>query len=91
MKLKQIGSNMTELYLDNCIVVLFSYQTPVAARSDSASGFQEFDSDAIVTKTKYSRTTNKHITKWFSGRTQTQVLVDQSVLDALVGESYDTP
>ena len=31
MKLKQIGSNMTELHLNNGTIVLFSYETPVAA------------------------------------------------------------
>ena len=73
MRINIIGSNQTELYLGNGTVVLFSYNTPVAART-ADDGF-------IKTSTKWSNTTSKHINKWggFGGKE-----VEQSVLDSLV-------
>jgi hypothetical protein len=72
MRINIIGSNQTELYLGNGTVVLFSYNTPVAARTPN--GF-------IKTSTKWSNTTSKHINKWggYGGKE-----VEQSVLDSLV-------
>jgi hypothetical protein len=75
MKLKQIGSNQTELLI-NGTVVFFSYETPVAARLDCGA--------LIRTKTKYSVTTSKHINKWVDG--WPVVLVEQSVIDNLTNE-----
>jgi len=57
MKLKNIGSNMTELNF-NGISVLFSYETPVAGWDDKG---------AFRTDTNYSRTTSKHINKYLGG------------------------
>lgn len=76
MKLKPIASNMTELHLDNGTIVLFSYETPVAA--SGINGLQ-------VTKTKYSVTTSKHINKWVGYKPNLEKCgVEQSVLDNLV-------
>jgi hypothetical protein len=58
MKLKQIGSNMTELDL-GLVQVFFSYETPVAARLT--------DGTLIRTDERYSVTTTKHINKWLNG------------------------
>jgi hypothetical protein len=58
MKLKQIGSNQTELDLGFC-QVFFSYETPVAARLT--------DGSLIRTQERYSVTTTKHINKWLQG------------------------
>jgi len=58
MKLKQIGSNMTELDL-GLVQVFFSYETPVAARLT--------DGTLIRTDERYSVTTTKHINKWLQG------------------------
>ena len=80
MKLKQIASNMTELHLNNGIVVCFSYETPVAAygcRNCLGLNIPQ----AIKTSTKYSKTTTKHIKKWNASQFHE---VDQSVLDDLV-------
>lgn len=55
MKLKPIGSNMTELETAGGDYVLFSYSTPVAART--AGG-------AFRTEEHYSVTTSRHISKW---------------------------
>lgn len=74
MKLKQIGANATELKLNDGAVVLFSYQTPVAAQL-AAGGF-------IKTSHKWSKTTSKHITQWLAGAKAVEV--DQSQLDAMV-------
>lgn len=78
MKLKPIASNMTELHLNNGTIVLFSYETPVAATTSEGSGLK-------VTKTKYSNTTTKHINKWIGYKPDLNKCgVDQSVLDELV-------
>ena len=58
MKLKQIGSNMTELDLGYA-QVFFSYETPVAARLT--------DGSLVRTEERYSVTTTKHINKWLDG------------------------
>lgn len=58
MKLKQVGSNMTELNI-NGVSVLFSYETPVAG----------WDSDgSFRTDEHYSPTTTKHINKYLGGK-----------------------
>lgn len=71
MKIKPIGSNMTELHVGD-VVVLFSYQAPVAALTDD--GY-------IRTTQHYSATTTKHINKWLDGAAAETV--DQSILDKL--------
>ena len=59
MKLKSIGSNMSEVEV-NGNFILFSYETPVAGRSI----FQENDG-FFKTATHYSATTTRHINKYF--------------------------
>jgi len=73
MKLEQIGSNQTAVYLDNGIKVVFSYSTPVAAFIPGTG--------LVKTSTRYSVTTTKHVNRFIDGRPCT--VVDQSVLDAL--------
>lgn len=73
LKLKPIGSNQTELHISDEIMVLFSYQTPVAAWV-SGRGW-------IRTDTKYSKTTSKHINKWLGG---VGTVVPQAEIDNLV-------
>ena len=58
MKLKQIGSNQTELDL-GFAQVFFSYETPVAACLT--------DGTLVRTEQWYSATTSKHINKWLNG------------------------
>ena len=58
MKLKQIGSNQTELDL-GFAQVFFSYETPVAACLT--------DGTLVRTDQWYSATTSKHINKWLEG------------------------
>ena len=58
MRLKQIGSNQTEIIFNDGTHVLFSYETPVAV--STVDGI-------FVTEQKYSNTTTKHINKWCNG------------------------
>ena len=57
MKLKQLGSNMTEIKTGNSDV-LFSYETPVAGW-DILGAFK--------TDKFFSQTTSRHINKYFDG------------------------
>ena len=63
LRLKQIGSNKTELTYRNengeDITILFSYQTPVA-------GYDEHG--AFRTDEKFSVTTSKHINQYLGGK-----------------------
>jgi len=58
MKVRNVGSNMTELVADGC-TVLFSYETPVAAYTPT-QGY-------VRTSHKWSQTTTRHINKWLDG------------------------
>tara|TARA_R100001460_G_scaffold29619_2_gene58900 strand:+ start:10401 stop:10628 length:228 start_codon:yes stop_codon:yes gene_type:complete len=74
MKLKPIGSNMTELNI-NGISILFSYETPVAGYNSNGP---------FKTDQHYSKTTTRHINKYLgkdSGR-----LVSQEFINNLVKE-----
>jgi hypothetical protein len=73
MKLKQAGSNMTELFV-NGHIILFSYETPVAANL--------WGGGYVRTSTHYSPTTSRHINKWLDGRTAPEV--SQAEIDALL-------
>ncbi len=73
MKIKQVGSNMTELRLEN-VHVLFSYETPVAACI--------FGEGFVRTAQGYSQTTTRHINKWLDGVDAPEV--PQAYIDALI-------
>jgi hypothetical protein len=73
MKLRQVGSNMTELNI-NGVSVLFSYETPVAGR-DSDGSFR--------TDKHYSPTTTKHINKYLGGKDRGRT-VSQDYINGLV-------
>ena len=72
MTLKLVGTNQTELHKNNGFVILFSYDTPVAAKV--GTGW-------IKTNKFYSNTASKHINRWLSGHDVEEV--DQSVINAL--------
>mgnify|MGYP001169452773 CR=1 FL=1 len=74
MQLKRLGSNQTEISLNNGTKVFFSYDKPVAAQLP--------DYEYVRTSTKWSVTTSRHINKWLEG--VIAETVDQSVLDNLV-------
>ena len=73
MKLKQIGSNMTELTV-NGTSILFSYETPVAGYDNQG---------AFRTDQHYSSTTTKHINKYLGGKYVGRIL-EQSAIYKLV-------
>lgn len=59
MKVRNIGSNQTEVELNGNTRILVSYQTPVAAWVDGRF---------YRTEKKWSVTTSKHINRWLDGR-----------------------
>jgi len=59
MQIKPIASNMTELTTTEGTVILFSYETPVAALLPSGRYAR--------TSKKWSVTTSRHINKWLGG------------------------
>ena len=72
MKVKNIGSNQTEVHLNNGDVVFVSYETPVAAYING-KGY-------IRTSKKWSNTTTRHINKWLPVKATER---GQEVLDNL--------
>lgn len=54
MRVKSIGSNQTEVTCGD-VTILFSYETPVAAR---------INNEYYKTEERFSVTTTKHINKW---------------------------
>ena len=62
MRLRNVGSNMTEITTEKG-QILFSYETPVAALlADADNG------DTVVkTSCKWSKTTSRHINQWLNG------------------------
>jgi len=84
MELRKIGSNQTQLSLDNGTVVFFSYQTPVAAFVPGRDGATPF----IRTSTRYSVTTSKHINQWLRKENNPPcVEVPQAEIDALLSRN----
>lgn len=75
MKINPVGSNQTEVERANGVTVLYSYKTPVAAFVPGRGG--------LVTSTKYSSTTSRHINaaivRWGCSKTE----VEQSEIDKL--------
>ena len=90
MKIKQIGSNMTVLTLNDGTEILFSYATPVAGYlSMEALETRPFPKEVgngvlfFRTAKKWSSTTTRHINKYLEGCTAAVVPQDQ--IESLVG------
>lgn len=86
MKLKQIGSNQTEVQHQQkvnggvaTVAVLYSYETPVAYTVTWPDG----GSVARKTNKFYSRTTSKHINAWLPSN---HMEVDQAEVDKIAGK-----
>ena len=73
---RALGRNKTEVTTSEGVLVLVSYQTPVAAKF--ANG------EIWVTSIKYSQTTTKHINSWTNYASA--VSVKQQCLDRLLRE-----
>ncbi len=80
MKLKQLGSNKTQVTFDlhtGKMDVLFSYETPVAAWLPNR-GY-------IRTQKKFNSTTTKHINQWLRANNAEDIeAVPQSRIEELV-------
>lgn len=74
MKLRPIASNQNEITTTDYIV-LFSYETPVAAEHRSSG-------KCYRTAKKWSQTTSRHINSWLEGREA--IPISQSEIDSLV-------
>lgn len=74
MKLNQLGANRTQLTLKDGTLVLFSYETPVAAFVPG-QGY-------LVSSVHYSRTTSKHIGQWI-GPDAKRTSVTQATINTL--------
>ena len=74
MKVRKIGSNMTELVIGHTRI-MFSYSTPVAGQDDEG---------LFRTDQRYSATTSRHINKYLEGKNKGRV-VSQAWIDSLVG------
>jgi hypothetical protein len=74
MRIKQLGPNQTELTMADNTVVLFSYETPVAALHAGRY---------VKTSQKWSATTSRHINKWLEGVRALEV--PQSKMNAIGG------
>jgi hypothetical protein len=77
MKLNPIGSNQTEIECADGSTVLYSYKTPVAVFVPGRG--------ALVTKTKYSVTTSRHINAAVERWSATRHAVEQAEIDKLAG------
>lgn len=75
MQLKPLGSNQTELRLENGTTILFSYETPVACYCND-------DGKYYRTNKQWSRTTSKHINKWLGNITAASI--DQAELEDII-------
>ena len=73
MKVRSIGSNVTEVETDKA-TILVSYSTPVAACLKDGSGFYR-------TSKRFSVTTSRHINQWLHGANATER--EQSFFDEL--------
>ncbi len=75
MNLRPIASNMTELVTNGCII-LFSYETPVAAYTPT-QGY-------VRTAKWYSQTTTRHVNKWLRSQNAEAEERSQKFFDSLI-------
>ena len=74
MKLRNIGSNRTEIHLPDGTRVFFSCGTPVAVMAPNRLFYK--------TRKKHSQPTTRHINEWLGGNAAE--FVSQTAIDALV-------
>lgn len=75
MKLKKYGENEIEVSFKNGSVVLFSYETPVAAVHNL---------EVLVSKTKYSASTTKHVNRFIKRWNRPFFIVEQEMINNMV-------
>jgi len=76
MEMIKINANTRELFLDNGLVVLFSYDTPVATY-DPMRGVH------FISNKKWSPTTSRQINKWLVSSAR-RIQIEQSYFDDLI-------
>lgn len=70
IRVKSIGSNVSEVNTNSC-TVLFSYETPVAAwilEYNPRTDMLDREAHYFKTDTFWSATTSRHINKWLSSK-----------------------
>ena len=78
MKLRQLGSNKTEVEFSDGITVLFSYETPVAMQDANGYFFK--------TEDFWSVTTSRHINQWLKSKGADYCdTLTQSYINAVAG------
>jgi hypothetical protein len=75
MTLRPLGANQTEVTINDELVILFSYRTPVACSVVLDGKWQHFK-----TEKQWSVTTSRHVNKWMPTATGTKA---QEWFDAL--------
>jgi len=90
MKVKNIGSNMTELQLADGTLVLVSYETPVAAFVPGLAAVGIHDQPVVRTNKNWSATTSRHIHKWLNQNFHCQPYreMPQSFFDNLLKPNF---
>lgn len=83
--IKPIGNHKTELHLPSGAIILYSYETPVAAymkRNGVLSNYLRTTERFTTPAGRYSVTTPRHITEWLGGAQAEKV--SQNVIIAIV-------
>ena len=76
LRLRVIQANMTEVMVDN-LLILFSYNTAVA--------YKRLDNGCYyVTKEYFSRTTRNHISLWVEEDAHKVIRVDQELIESVL-------
>lgn len=75
LKLTPVGSNQTEIERADGVTILYSYSTPVAAFVPGRG--------ALVSATKYSVTTSRHVNQAVERWSATRHEVPQAEIDSL--------
>jgi hypothetical protein len=78
MTLRPLGANQTEVTINDELVILFSYRTPVACSVVLDGKWQHYK-----TEKQWSVTTSRHINKWMPTVTGTKA---QEWFDALASK-----
>ena len=73
MKVRNVGSNQTDVELSDGTIVLYSYATPVAAFVPGRGG--------LCSSKKYSATTSRHVSKAIERWGCSKTIVDQVEID----------
>lgn len=74
-----VGSNQTEVDMGDGVIILYSYNTPVAAKVSFPDGEIHF----LKTDRFYSRTTSKHVNAWLGKNAEE---VAQDIIDKLASK-----